>query len=416
MAIREIRYVVSENNISPSTVQKGGLQGEHCATELYFELDESLKEALAAYSEKGGATTLYYRFEAHTSVGLKNSTVPQELYVQGYGNIITLSYPLENWLTRDGGNVSVYLIFSALSVDDNETTVDLFTYPARLRLENVPNADYTDGQNYDSVSLLSRSAVDSANKAEIAAEYAKNSADAADVAREQTENARFALENGAEVIFLGGGANAQAKVDVVIDKEMSEVSSNPVQNQAITQAIKQCMKTDDANAEFERLEAVFNQVISNAVDSAVASAKLASHPVGSYYFSSNSTSPAELFGGEWEAVKDRFILAAGDKYTAGDIGGEEEVVLTQGQLPKTYGLIADMVLQAATGIGAGGIVSRGYSVGTAAKVATDAGSTTHKHEESLEMYSDRAEINFGNNEPHNNMPPYIVAYCWQRTA
>lgn len=416
MAIREIRYVVSKNNINPSTVQRGGLQGEHCATELCFELDEDLKESLADYSEKGGDTALYYRFEAHTSTGLKNSTIPQELYVQGYGSIITLTYPLENWLTRDGGNIRAYLIFSALDVADGETHVDLFTYPALLRLDPVPNADYTDGQNYDSVSLLSRSAVDSANKAEMAAEYAKNSADAADVAREQTENARFALENGAEVIFLGGDANAQAKVDVVIDKEMSDVSSNPVQNKAISDAIKKCMQIADANAEFERLEQVFNQAISDAVDSAVASAKLASHPVGSYYFSSNPTSPAELFGGEWEAVKDRFILAAGDKYTAGDTGGEENVVLTQGQLPETYGLIADMVLQAATGIGVGGVVRKGYSPGTTSKVVNASGSTTYTHEEGLEMYSDRAEINFGNNEPHNNMPPYIVAYCWQRTA
>ena len=39
------------------------------------------------------------------------------------------------------------------------------------------------------------------------------------------------------------------------------------------------------------------------------------YPVGVYYWSSDSTSPKELFGfGEWDQIKDRFILAIGDKF------------------------------------------------------------------------------------------------------
>lgn len=44
---------------------------------------------------------------------------------------------------------------------------------------------------------------------------------------------------------------------------------------------------------------------------------LAAYPVGAYYISSESTSPATLFGGTWEQVQDMFILAAGTRYTAG---------------------------------------------------------------------------------------------------
>ena len=36
----------------------------------------------------------------------------------------------------------------------------------------------------------------------------------------------------------------------------------------------------------------------------------------------NSTEPSILFGGTQERIKDRFILAAGDSYTAGATGGE----------------------------------------------------------------------------------------------
>lgn len=40
-------------------------------------------------------------------------------------------------------------------------------------------------------------------------------------------------------------------------------------------------------------------------------------PVDSIYLSTAATSPAELFGGSWEAIEDVFLLAAGDAYAAG---------------------------------------------------------------------------------------------------
>ena len=48
------------------------------------------------------------------------------------------------------------------------------------------------------------------------------------------------------------------------------------------------------------------------------------YPVGSIYISAASTSPATLFGGTWEQIKDTFLLAAGDTYTAGETVGEAE--------------------------------------------------------------------------------------------
>lgn len=49
--------------------------------------------------------------------------------------------------------------------------------------------------------------------------------------------------------------------------------------------------------------------------------RLEEHAIGSFYISSNSTSPAELFGGTWEQIKDRVLMAAGDIITAGSTGG-----------------------------------------------------------------------------------------------
>ena len=57
------------------------------------------------------------------------------------------------------------------------------------------------------------------------------------------------------------------------------------------------------------------------------------YPVGSIYWSSNNTNPANLFGGTWTQIKDRFILATGDYYSNGATGGAATVTLTISNMP-----------------------------------------------------------------------------------
>ena len=45
------------------------------------------------------------------------------------------------------------------------------------------------------------------------------------------------------------------------------------------------------------------------------------HPIGSYYWSSDSTNPHDLFGGTWIQIKDKFIIAVGDSHTVGQSYG-----------------------------------------------------------------------------------------------
>lgn len=46
------------------------------------------------------------------------------------------------------------------------------------------------------------------------------------------------------------------------------------------------------------------------------------YPVGSIYMSTNATNPKDLFGiGEWEQIKDTFLMSAGATYGAGTTGG-----------------------------------------------------------------------------------------------
>lgn len=57
------------------------------------------------------------------------------------------------------------------------------------------------------------------------------------------------------------------------------------------------------------------------------------YPVGSIYMSVNSTSPATLFGGTWEQLKDRFLIGAGSSYAVNATGGSTTHTLTTSEMP-----------------------------------------------------------------------------------
>ena len=119
------------------------------------------------------------------------------------------------------------------------------------------------------------------------------------------------------------------------------------------------------------------------------------YPVGSIYQSVNSTSPATLFGGTWERIEDKFLLAAGSTYAAGSTGGEASVSLTAAQNgPHTH---------AAYYADSSGSKSFGYSY-------------TNKGEQSNASTDSSGIASSGSGQPHNNMPPYLAVYAWQRTA
>lgn len=60
---------------------------------------------------------------------------------------------------------------------------------------------------------------------------------------------------------------------------------------------------------------------------------LAAHPVTTLYWTSDPRNPGDVYGGTWKQIKDRFILAAGDTYTNGATGGNENTTLTTENLP-----------------------------------------------------------------------------------
>lgn len=130
---------------------------------------------------------------------------------------------------------------------------------------------------------------------------------------------------------------------------------------------------------------------------------LAAYPVGSYYWSSVNVSPAVLFGGRWEQVTNRFLFAAGGAYAVGATDGEYTHTLTAEEMPAHRHSIA--YYQASGSLAAGPALTRH---GT---------SDIRNGSSDLSGYTGGQSSSFtsgGATKAHNNMPPYLVAYCWHR--
>lgn len=115
-------------------------------------------------------------------------------------------------------------------------------------------------------------------------------------------------------------------------------------------------------------------------------------PIGYIYLSTSNVNPGQFFGGTWEPIKDRFLLLAGNTYKGGQTGGEATHKLTINEMPShthKYKLAYGATDPA-----------RGFAYGN-----TPSGT-----------FSGDFIQNTGENQPHNNMPPYIVVYGWVKVS
>lgn len=127
------------------------------------------------------------------------------------------------------------------------------------------------------------------------------------------------------------------------------------------------------------------------------------YPVGAIYMSVDPTSPASLFGGTWERLKDRFLLGAGDTYSAGTTGGSADAVVvahSHNQI-RAYvgGGTAPVVSSSTVNIG----TSTLPAINNDPAVVNNESGTLHTNE-------------FGVDGTGKNMPPYLAVYMWKRIA
>lgn len=136
------------------------------------------------------------------------------------------------------------------------------------------------------------------------------------------------------------------------------------------------------------------------------------YPVGSIYLTINNVNPSIIFGiGEWEQIKDTFLLAAGDTYSAGSIGGEAEHTLVNSELPETNGVI--VMHHAAVGTNIAGV--GGCFTGDSIVQGKYRQGGTLLDADTVSI----GKINYtngGKDKAHNNMPPYLTVYMWKRIS
>lgn len=119
------------------------------------------------------------------------------------------------------------------------------------------------------------------------------------------------------------------------------------------------------------------------------------YPVGSIYISVNSTNPSKYYGGVWEQIKDRFLLASGDTYKNGTTGGESSHTLTVNEMPSH--VHAQRARGASKNIAAAGNEIGSEFLGTSSSSVGDTFAN-------------------GGGAAHNNMPPFLAVYVWKRIS
>ena len=132
------------------------------------------------------------------------------------------------------------------------------------------------------------------------------------------------------------------------------------------------------------------------------------YPIGAIYLSVNSINPSLFIGGTWTQLKDRFLLGSGDTYNAGTTGGSATVTLTSAQsgVPAHNHTYAhtDTTYKANT-------TSRKPGTATAANYVTSITGTANN---TTKTSNNNTAANAS--QAHENMPPYLAVYMWERVG
>lgn len=193
--VRKIEYTVSESGIAPAVTQFGGVQGEHRATELSFSIENALwKKLKGLVANEGGE--LIYRFDGYDGEGGVHRSDTASLTE-------SVSYLLEEQLTRYGGTVRVVLVVSFVKSDTTE--MELYSFPAMLKLKGLPMGTESEDENHESMSTLAEIAKAAAIQTEQDRDFVE------DAEKRVAENLAgyIPLNANLEIVFDGGDSSTE---------------------------------------------------------------------------------------------------------------------------------------------------------------------------------------------------------------
>lgn len=129
---------------------------------------------------------------------------------------------------------------------------------------------------------------------------------------------------------------------------------------------------------------------------------LTPYPINSIYMAETETSPASIFGGEWERIEKRFLLGHGTGNSLGQVGGEETHTLNTSEMPKHQHIGSD--------------AGRAFLVDLNKHVVSGEFAMLTSSSASYKYSVNNGTAFTGGSQPHNNMPPYYVVNIWKRVA
>lgn len=182
------------------------------------------------------------------------------------------------------------------------------------------------------------------------------------------------------------------------------------------------------------------------------------YPVGSIYMNVNNIEPSAIFGGSWERMPSgRMLVNSGDDFNLGQVGGEKEHKLAEDEMPNHQHSLNTNISFTVPNAGEhyhaiGTIIDNNGEFITSdsnrsmrngfklpeSKYWTNWNGSQHNNDRAQktdnESYNLFTSINkqigtssiskdinantssIGKNQPHNNMPPYIVVNMWKRIS
>lgn len=182
------------------------------------------------------------------------------------------------------------------------------------------------------------------------------------------------------------------------------------------------------------------------------------YPVGSIYMNVNNVEPSAIFGGSWERMPSgRMLVNSGDGFNLGQVGGEKEHKLAEDEMPSHQHNLNTNISFTVPNAGEhyhaiGTIIDNNGEFITSdsnrsmrngfklpeSKYWTNWNGSQHNNDrvqrtdnESYNLFTSinkqtgtssiSKDINantssIGKNQPHNNMPPYVVVNMWKRIS